>query len=181
MRAPAKLRKDNDPLAMVARAAFLLVVAGICFALLAPSGWMPRVLYSYHLEHFAAFYLAALSMAAARYRANVYRVMVDIAILATVLEGVRLFIPSHQLFVVEDWVADLGGALAALSPIVIGDFRRSFRPERPGGPPPGDATAENDDTTTENEDATGSGRHSEDVRAEFSDPRPRSPARRGGR
>jgi hypothetical protein len=131
MPAPAALRKDNHPLAMVARAAFLLVVAGLCFALLVPSGWMPRVFYSYHLEHFAAFYLVALSMAAARYRANVYRVMADIAILATVLEGVRLFIPSHQLYVVEDWVADLGGALAALSPIVIGDFRKSFRPERP--------------------------------------------------
>jgi hypothetical protein len=131
----AALRKDNDPLAMFARVAFLLVVAAICFASLAPSGWMPRVLYSYHLEHFAAFYLVALSMAAARYRANVYRVMIDITVLATVLEGVRLFIPSHQLYVVEDWVADLGGALAALTPILIGDFRKSFRPERPPAPP----------------------------------------------
>ncbi|HEY4028701.1 MAG TPA: hypothetical protein VGM25_00025 [Caulobacteraceae bacterium] len=136
MPAPINLRKDNDLLAMFARVAFLLVVVGLCFASLAPSGWMPRVLYSYHLEHFAAFYLGALSMAAARYRANVFRVMTDIAILATVLEGVRLFIPSHQLYVVEDWVADLGGSLAALSPIIIGDFRKSFRPEQP--PPPAD-------------------------------------------
>jgi hypothetical protein len=144
MAGPAALRKDNDPLAMVARAAFLLVIAAICFASLAPSGWMPRVLYSYHLEHFAAFYLVALSMAAARYRANVYRVMTDIAVLATLLEGVRLFIPSHQLYVVEDWVADLGGALAALAPILIGDFRKSFRPERPPpAQPPPDAPAEN--------------------------------------
>jgi hypothetical protein len=125
------MRKDNHPLAMLARVAFLVVAAAICFASLAPSGWMPRVLYSYHLEHFAAFYLVALSMAAARYRANVYRVMLDIAVLATVLEGLRLFIPSHQLFVAEDWVADLGGALAALSPIVIADFRKSFRQDDP--------------------------------------------------
>jgi hypothetical protein len=143
MSASTGLRKDNDPLAMVARAGFLLVVAGLCFASLAPSGWMPRVLYSYHLEHFAAFYLVALSMAAARYRANVYRVMTDIAVLATLLEGVRLFIPSHQLYVVEDWVADLGGALAALSPIVIGDFRKSFRPERPPPPPSDETPVEN--------------------------------------
>ncbi|MGZ6011330.1 MAG: hypothetical protein ACXWK0_05800, partial [Caulobacteraceae bacterium] len=67
MPGPADLRKDNDALAMIARVAFLLVVAGLCFASLAPSGWMPRVFYSYHLEHFAAFYLVALSMAAARY------------------------------------------------------------------------------------------------------------------
>ncbi len=145
MSASAGLRKDNDPLAMVARASFLLVVAGLCFASLAPSGWLPRVLYSYHLEHFAAFYLVALSMAAARYRANVYRVMVDVVILATLLEGVRLFIPTHQLFVVEDWVADLGGALAALTPIVIGDFRKSFRPERPPPQPPAEE-ASTDDT-----------------------------------
>ena len=130
------MRKDNDPLAMVARIAFLVVVGFICFASLAPAGWMPRVLYSYHLEHFAAFYLVTLSMAAARYRANVYRVMADISMLATVLEGLRLFIPSHQLFVVEDWVADLGGALAALSPIIIGNFRRSFRVEPVPEPAP---------------------------------------------
>jgi hypothetical protein len=142
MFAPAGLRKDNDPLAMVARAAFLLVIAGLCFASLAPTGWLPRVLYSYHLEHFAAFYLVALSMAAARYRANVFRVMVDVAILATLLEGVRLFIPTHQLFVVEDWVADLGGALAALTPIVIADFRKSFRPERAPPRPPEDGATE---------------------------------------
>lgn len=126
MAEPSVPRKDGHPLAILARVAFLAVIAGICFASLAPSGWLPRVLYSYHLEHFAAFYLAALSMAAARYRASLYRVMMDIAALATVLEGVRLFIPSHQLYVVEDWVADLGGVLAALSPIVIGDFRKSF-------------------------------------------------------
>ena len=124
-------RKDNHPLAMVARAVFLLLIGAICFASLAPSGWMPRVLYSYHLEHFAAFYLVALSMAAARYRVSVYRVIIDIAVLATVLEGLRLFIPSHQLYVAEDWVADLGGALAALTPVVIGDFRRSFAPLTP--------------------------------------------------
>src|SRR3569833_1575336 len=144
MPAPANQRKDNLSLAMIARASFLLVVAGVCLASLAPSGWLPRVLYSYHLEHFAVFYLVALSMAAARYRANVYRVMTDIALLATVLEGVRLFIPSHQLYVVEDWFSDLGGALAALSPILIGDFRKSFRPARPSAPPPADAApAEN--------------------------------------
>jgi hypothetical protein len=175
MSAPAAMRKDNDPLATIARVAFLLVVAALCFASLAPSGWMPRVLYSYHLEHFAAFYLVALSMAAARYRANVYRVMSDIAILATVLEGVRLFIPSHQLYVVEDWVADLGGALAALSPILIGDFRKSFRPDRASGQPPSAGTpADNDTAKTPAADPG-------DFRAESSDRRHRIPARAGGR
>jgi hypothetical protein len=136
MAEPGAPRKDNHPLAILARAAFLVVIAALCFASLSPAGWLPRVLYSYHLEHFAAFYLVALSMAAARYRANIYRVMTDIAILATVLEGLRLFIPSHQLYVAEDWVADLGGALASLAPIVIGDFRKSFRPDARSSPTP---------------------------------------------
>jgi hypothetical protein len=122
------MRRDSNILAIVARAAFLLMIVAICFASLAPAGWMPRLLYSYHLEHFAAFYLVALAMAAARYRTGVYRVLLDVTVLATTLEAVRLFIPSHQLYVAEDWIADIGGALAALMPILIGNFRKSFAP-----------------------------------------------------
>ncbi len=128
------MRQDTDLLAVVARAAFLVMFVAICFASLAPAGWMPRVLYSYHLEHFAAFYLVALTMAAARYRTSAYRVLLDVTVLATVLEGVRLFIPSHQLYVAEDWTADIGGALAALIPVLVGGFRMSFtRPDKPEG------------------------------------------------
>jgi hypothetical protein len=121
------MRANNDPLAMVARASFLVTIIAICFASLAPAGWMPHVLYSYHLEHFAAFYLVALSMAAARSRTGPYRLLLDAFILASALEGVRLFIPSHQLNVAEDWVSDLGGVLAALAPTAIGEFRTTFR------------------------------------------------------
>jgi hypothetical protein len=119
-------REDSSPLAILARVLMVVTVAAICLASLAPSQLIPRFLYSYHLEHFAAFYLVALSMAAARYRLSVPRVLLDVALLATVLEGARLFTPSRQLYVAEDWVADLGGAMAALSPVLIGDFRRSF-------------------------------------------------------
>ncbi len=133
------MRRDSDTLAVVARAAFLLMVVAICFASLAPAGWMPRVLYSYHLEHFAAFYLVALAMAAARYRTSVYRVLLDVTVLASMLEAVRLFSPSHRLYVAEDWTADVGGAMAALTPILIGNFRKSFippvQPEPPATPP----------------------------------------------
>jgi hypothetical protein len=129
------MRRDSDTLAIVARASLLLMIAAVCFASLAPAGWMPRVLYSYHLEHFAAFYLVALTMAAARYRAAVYRVLLDVTLLATMLEAVRLFIPSHQLYVAEDWIADVGGAMAALTPILIGNFRKSFDPPAQSEPP----------------------------------------------
>lgn len=120
------MRKDDDPMAKAARLAFVLLGGVICFASLAPAGWMPRLLWSYHLEHFAAFYLVTLSMIAARYRVRVYRSLIDVAVLATVLEALRLFIPAHQLSVAEDWAADLGGTLAAVAPFVVADFRRSF-------------------------------------------------------
>ena len=120
------VRRDDDPLAMAARATFLGLIAAISIASLAPTAWIPHLLYSYHLEHFAAFYLMALSMAAARYRAGLTRVLLDVVVLASLLEGVRAFTPAHQLTAAEDWVADLGGAMAALTPILVAKFRRSF-------------------------------------------------------
>ena len=128
------LRRDDDPLAMAARAVFLTLIAAVSFASLAPVAWVPHVLYSYHLEHFAAFYVMAASMAAARYRANLSRVLLDMLILASVLEGVRFFTPQHELSATEDWFCDLGGSLAALGPILIADFRKSFG-HRPGAGP----------------------------------------------
>jgi hypothetical protein len=120
------VRRDNDPLAVAARVAFLGLIVAVSFASLAPTTWIPHLLYSYHLEHFAAFYLMALSMAAARYRAGLNRVLLDVVILASLMEGVRAFTPAHQLTAVEDWIADLGGGLAALTPIMVGKFRVSF-------------------------------------------------------
>jgi hypothetical protein len=125
------MRKDNDRLAICARAVFVLLTAALCFASVVPAGWLPRLFYSYHLEHFAAFYLVALAMTVARYRVKVRRLMGDAVVLASVLEGLRLFIPSHQLYVFEDWMADLGGVLAALAPVLAADFRRSFQSRPP--------------------------------------------------
>ena len=127
-------RKDNDPLAITARVLFLSLIAATTFASLAPVAWLPHLLYSYHLEHFAAFYLMAFSMAAARYRTSPYRVLLDVVVLASVLEGVRAFTPAHELTAAEDWVCDIGGALAALAPILVGEFRKSFAPRPPKTP-----------------------------------------------
>jgi len=127
------VRRDDDPLAVAARVTFLGLIAAVSLASLAPISWIPHLLYSYHLEHFAAFYLMALSMAAARYRASLNRVLLDVVVLASLLEGVRAFTAAHQLTAAEDWVADLGGALAALAPIVTARFRRSFVGETAAG------------------------------------------------
>jgi hypothetical protein len=130
-------RADNDVLAIGARVTFLAVIAGVGFASLAPIAWVPRLLFSYHLEHFAAFYLMALCMAAARYRTQLHRILLDVTVLASLLEGVRAFTPAHQLSAAEDWFADVGGGLAALVPFLVSGFRHSFSP-----PPPPQAIEE---------------------------------------
>ena len=126
------IRKDDDLLAVAARVIFLSLIAAVSFASLAPGDWVPHLLYSYHLEHFAAFYLMTLSMAAARHHTSPNRLLLDVAALASILEIMRLLAPPHDVSAAQDWVADIGGALAALSPMFIADFRRSFRE----GPPP---------------------------------------------
>jgi hypothetical protein len=120
------MRNDSSGVAIMARVFLVAVIAAVGLASLAPPGVLPRFLYSYHLEHFAAFYLVALAMAAGRYRAGAFRLLMDVGLLATVLEGVRLFTPGRQLYVAEDWCSDIGGALAALVPLAVADFRRSF-------------------------------------------------------
>jgi hypothetical protein len=120
------MREDSSAMAILARTILVAAISALAVASLAPSGFFPKVLYSYHLEHFAAFYGVTLAMAAGRYRAGVYRLLLDAGLLASVLEGVRLFTPLRQLYVAQDWVSDVGGAMAALAPIAIADFRRSF-------------------------------------------------------
>ena len=119
-------RRDNSPLAIGARAAFLVLIVIVSVASLAPVSWFPRVLDSHHLEHFAAFYLIALSMAAARYRANINRVLLDAVILATFIAIASIFIPAHSAAAGPNWIAEIGGILAALCPIVVAEFRSSF-------------------------------------------------------
>jgi peptidoglycan/LPS O-acetylase OafA/YrhL len=129
------LRRDDSPLAIGARAVFLALIATVCVASLAPVSWFPRVLDSHHLEHFAAFYLIALSMAAARYRVDVKRVLLDAVILASLIAIVSAFIPAHQLAAGPNWIAEIGGVLAALCPIMVAEFRGSFRRHSPPAPP----------------------------------------------
>ena len=120
------VRRDNDPLAICARGAYLGALGAVTIASLSPAGWVPRVLYSYHLEHFAAFYLLSVSMAAARYKTSTARLAIDLVVLACVLEGLRLFSPSHRNNVPEDWVSDLGGITAALAAMFVSTIRTSF-------------------------------------------------------
>jgi hypothetical protein len=59
-------------------------MAAIAYASLMPGRFVPRLLYSYHLEHFAAFYVAALISAAAFPRTRLRKIGVIALILAVV-------------------------------------------------------------------------------------------------
>jgi len=118
------------PWAVAARAAFMMAVAAVMFASLAPLGLVPRFLNSPHLEHFAAFYVTTLATAAAWPRVSVMRMGVLLGLFAGVLELARMIPAQHRIYGALDWEADFGGILAALAPIVVALFRLRFEPPK---------------------------------------------------
>jgi len=100
----------------------------ILYASFSPPKLIPHILYSYHLEHFAIFYLLALSTSAAFVRRDVFQIGVVIWLAAVVIEAIRWLHPEHKAFAVVDWFADAGGVVAALVPVGVGRFREAFQP-----------------------------------------------------
>ncbi len=119
---------DNGAWAVVVRVGFLLSLAAVIFAALAPPGWTPRILFSRHLEHFAAFYVATVMAAAALPRAKLMRLGAGMALFAALLELIRVLPSEHRIWAVSAAQADIGGILAALAPIVAERFRGLFDP-----------------------------------------------------
>jgi len=95
---------------------------------LAPAGWTPRILFSRHLEHFAAFYVATVMAVAALPRARLMRIGFGMALFAVTLEVLRAAPSLHVGWTIAPAEADLGGVLAALAPIVAEKFRSLFDP-----------------------------------------------------
>ena len=117
---------DDHPFAIGARALAASCLAAIIVASLGPSDWLPRLLYSNNLEHFAAFYVVALVLYAARYRSPRIRILRDTALLATALETAKWVLPGPRPASFEHWIADMGGILAAAAPLQVAEFRRRF-------------------------------------------------------
>ena len=117
----------TGPLAALARLAFLLSAAGIVFAVYAPPPLDPHFARSHNVEHFAAFYVAALFGLAALPRARLRNVGAGYIIFATLLEALHLLRGLPIQFLVASWTADLGGLAAAAAPVVIERFRRRLR------------------------------------------------------
>jgi hypothetical protein len=127
---------DTGPFAILARLAFPLSTAGLVFATLAPGATVPQLIYSNNLEHFAAFYVVALSAAVALPRASLRSLLVGMAVFAMLLESARL-LTGENLDILEKWCADVGGVLAAYAPMVGERFRQLF-PKNPDAAPPAD-------------------------------------------
>ena len=119
---------DTGWWAVLGRLSLVVAVIAILFASFAPVGAMPRMLYSYHLEHFAAFYLVALAASAAFVRRKALHLGAIMWGFALCIELFRLLEPAHRLASMQDWFADAAGAMAALIPVAVGKFRSSFKP-----------------------------------------------------
>lgn len=119
---------DTGILAVGARLAFGTTALAIFLAIIAPGWVLPRVLHSHYLEHFAAFYVAAVAGAAAMPRIQIRRIGVGYVLFAMVLELLQFARGLPHLQAWNNMVADTGGVAAALAPVVVERFRASFAP-----------------------------------------------------
>jgi hypothetical protein len=129
----------SAPLAPLVWLCTTAALAGLAWGLIAvvvasvaPPQFVPRVFFSYHVEHFAAFYLIAVLAAAGLPTIRLYQISFALILMAVILATVRLVIPRHQLADAEDLAADLAGVGAAIAPIVIGRLRHIASVRRQG-------------------------------------------------
>ena len=113
-------------LAVLARVGLLGSVMAIVLAVILPPDVTPHFARSRYLEHFAAFYVAALFGIAALPRWRVRVVAAGVIAFASLLEPTHLIAGAPALPVFENWVADLGGLAAACAPVLFERFRRSL-------------------------------------------------------
>jgi hypothetical protein len=117
---------DTGPLAVGARLAFMGAVAAIVIAVFLPPSMVPDFVESTYLQHFAAFYVAALCGLAAMPRTRLRPIALGYLLFATGLEATHLLSGARLGPLVDNWVADLGGLAAAFAPIMVERFRRRF-------------------------------------------------------
>lgn len=117
---------DTGPLAVLARLAFLAAILGVVVAVFLPRWMVPQFARSHYLEHFAAFYVAALFALAAMPRTQIRRIGTGFIIFGVLLESTHLLARAPMWPLVDNWVADMGGLAAAVAPVVVERFRRRF-------------------------------------------------------
>ncbi|MBX3483517.1 hypothetical protein [Phenylobacterium sp.] len=120
---------STGPLAVLARAGFLIAVLAIVLAVVLPPRFVPDFVHSLYLQHFAAFYVVSLLHLAASPRTRISAIALRVVAFATVMESFHLLTGARVRPLIDNWAADVGGLAAALAPIAVARFRRRF--ERP--------------------------------------------------
>ena len=116
---------NNTPWMIAALAVSAWGIVAVAFASLAPTNLIPHIFYSYHVEHFAAFYVLAVVACAGLPRHTLSKLSLALIAFAVVLEVIRMLTPAHRLTSAEDLVCDIAGVMAAYAPILVGRFRES--------------------------------------------------------
>jgi hypothetical protein len=126
-----KLRPNAWLWTLAALAGLAWGLIALVFASVGPSQFVPRLFYSYHIEHFAAFYVLTLLASSGLPRAPLRQVAPPLVLMAVLLATVRLLIPRHRMANAEDLAADIAGIAAAVAPILVGRFRQVVAERRP--------------------------------------------------
>lgn len=121
----------TGPYAILARLGFLGTGVCIVMAVLLPSSFPPHFARSHFVEHFAAFYVAALFGLAAMPRKPLRTIGSIYLVFAAVLEASHILGGAPLQPLIDNWTADLGGIAAALAPVLVERFRRRFPVFRP--------------------------------------------------
>lgn len=117
---------DAGPLAIGVRLTFVGAAVAIVVAVFLPSDMVPRFVSSPYLQHFAAFYVLTLTGIAAMPHFKLRGLGTALFVFASVLEGSHLLAGAPLRPLIDNWVADLGGMVAAIAPVVAERFRRRF-------------------------------------------------------
>ncbi len=115
---------DLRAAAFIAAAALAWTACGLVFAALAARQIVPNLAYAYRAEHAVAFYLVALLAAAGLPRASVRRQALSLVAVAVGLWAIRLLIPMRRPDGLVDFLCDIAGAAAALTPLWLGRRQR---------------------------------------------------------
>jgi hypothetical protein len=117
----------NGPVAILVRLGFLISICGVAVGELLP-GWMvPDFVRSRYLQHFAAFYVATLFGLAAAPRSRLRTIGVGMILFASGLELVNVAAHAQLRQLNDNWIANVGGVLAALAPALAERFRARIR------------------------------------------------------
>ena len=117
----------RGPWAILARVAFLGAIGAILVAVFLPEEMVPNFVRSHYLQHFAAFYVATLFGLAAAPRSRIRVVGLGMFLFVTALELAHFAGGAALKPLIDNWVADVGGVIAALAPALAERFRARFR------------------------------------------------------